>query len=142
MFTLPGLPAPGEQAVSRCPVTSHPLCQTHIIARRTTCLPHDLWSLPVQPLPMVDMYLHVEPFVPSLSAQSDQLCVLTLPVFISWSTCSRRADCQQQSSHLSSGLSDLEQAEKLRQALVASLSEACLFYQPHFIQKILKYSAV
>lgn len=116
--------------------------QTSIIARRTTCLPHELWLLDLQLghflLKVVRMCLrasslHIQPFVPSLSALSDQLCVLTLPVFISWSTCSRRAGCQQQSSHSASVLSELKNSEKLRQALAASLLEVC-FLQPHFIR--------
>lgn len=56
-------------------------------------------------------------------ALSDQLRVLTLPAFVSWSTCSRRAGCQQQSSHTTSALSNLEQAEKLRQAVAAFLAK-------------------
>lgn len=39
---------------------------------------------------------------------SDQLCVLILPASSSWSTCSRRAGCQQQNSHTASALSDLK----------------------------------
>lgn len=80
--------------------------QTLIIAGRT-CPSHELWSLDLQrgnfPLHVCvcACSLHMHPFVPSLSARSDQLCMLTLPVFISWSTCSRRAGCQQRSSHSS-----------------------------------------
>ena len=68
-------------------------------------------------------------------AQSDQLCVLTLPAFVSWSTCSRRADCQQESSHTTSALSAPKQAEKWRQAVAASLSDQFLFYLPNSDEK-------
>lgn len=60
---------------------------------------------------------------------SDQLCVLTLPVPVSWSTCSRRAGCQQENSHITSALSEAKQAEKLRQEVTASLAGMFLLYQ-------------
>lgn len=37
-------------------------------------------------------------------ALSDQLCVLTLPAFIFWSTCSRRGGYRRRGSHSTSGL--------------------------------------
>lgn len=69
---------------------------------------------------------------------SDQLCVLTLPAFISWSTCSRRAGCQQRGSHLTSALSDTETSTRC-------LSVRQVFVLPtalHQRQSQLKYSAV
>lgn len=47
-------------------------------------------------------------------ALSDQLCMLALPAFISWSTCSRRASCQQQSSQATSALSRWETETNIR----------------------------
>lgn len=41
-----------------------------------------------------------------ISLSSPALCVLTLPASVSWSTCSRRAGCQQGNSHITSALSE------------------------------------
>lgn len=72
-------------------------------------------------------------------APSDQLCVLTLPAFISWSTCSRRASCQQQSLHTTSAPSDPQQAEHLRQAVAAFLSVPGLPTALHQIKRSIFY---
>lgn len=48
VFTLPGLPAPGEQLASSNLVISNPLWQAPITARRTACLPHYLQTMSVQ----------------------------------------------------------------------------------------------
>lgn len=120
VFTLPGLPAPREQAASSRTVTSNPLSQTLFIARRTTCLPHDMAVC----MCLRACCVRVMQFVPSLSNS-------VWPAVRIDSTCVHLLVYLQQSCHSTLVLSDLNQAEKWRQALAAYLSKTCFCFTKH-----------